>query len=274
MAKYRVVLKGLKDKSEAGRQAFLDRFGKAYNMTPEKAQERIKKSGGALYHFADEAGAEKARKFLESIGAVAVVEADEPAAAKPSAPPPIQAPPPIEGPPSIDDSGRGQAAFGGVRACPKCGYQVPVKEDECPSCHVFISKYEQMQARKAQAAAAQAAAVPAVAASPGGTMYAGPAPQPRPGTLYQGPMPQAAAIGPSSAKVTCPDAKTALIAAIVGLFCFGFALGAYAVVKGISALDQIKRNPEYSGTVMAYIGIFLGILDFIGWVAGLILRFQ
>lgn len=247
MPKYKVVFKGLVDKTDIGKQAFLDKFAGAYKISPEEAKDRITRSKGILYQYDDPGAADKAKKFLASIGAEAVIEENQ-------EPPP--APPIEDSVASFVGADSKPAAVGGVRACPKCGYQVPIKQDECPSCHVFISKYEQMLARKAQSLAPMSA-TPAA----GGTMYPGPVAQGNTG------------VSPYVGKITCPEAKQALIYGIVGMFCFGFVLGILAVVKGIGAISSINENPQYSGKIMAIFGIILGVVDFIGWIAAMVTRF-
>ncbi|HUT54937.1 MAG TPA: DUF4190 domain-containing protein [bacterium] len=291
MSKYKVVLKGLAEQTAAGKQAFLTKFGAAYKMTPEQAQDRIRRTAGVLYHFPNEDGAEKARLFLASIGGVAEVKVEETAAA--AAPPlaasvPLAVPAPVSGPPSIDETDtQAQEPYGDVKRCPKCGFEVPVNEDQCPSCRIYISKYEQMRARKARVAATAGGAgtadagyggppaieegVAATGLVPGGTMYgADMYGTPGPGTLYEGPTPQPAApLSPYAGKGACPEATNALIAGVVGLFVplFGFLLGLYALVRGVEALGEIRENQQYTGKGMAIAGIVLGIIDVIGWIA-------
>ena len=58
-----------------------------------------------------------------------------------------------------------------------------------------------------------------------------------------------------------PDAKTALILSLVGLFCFGFILGPIAILKARSALQMIRMNPGMRGEGLAIAGMVIGIVD-------------
>jgi hypothetical protein len=310
MPKYRVMLKGLTDGSPEGRKSFLAKFAQGFKVSEAEALERVRRPGGLITAYDDEAVANKARDFLIRIGGKAEVEMEAPPAGPPeigdensgpavSFQPAVTAAPaaarPRLGPPEIDfdspgaDSGPSggalemesaadsmaslsaaakaeahapvpsRAAAGGVRPCPKCGYPVAEALDECPSCHVFISKFMKAQERKTQAAA------PPEPVSPAGT---------RPG------VPSAYAYslsGPAPApmeKETVPEAKTALILGIVGLFCFGFILGVFAIVNGFKAAKIIGQNPDkLAGSAMAIAGIILGFIDIIGWVAMMVSRY-
>jgi len=145
MAQYSVILKGIADESQEGRGAFYEKFGRSYGMSADQARDWIERRAGRIYAFDDQAAAVKARDFLLQLGATAeVVE---------------------EGVAEILDLGPGPAAPATApateasgRPCPKCGALVPAGRDDCPSCQVFISKYEQMMARKAAASATGAAA--------------------------------------------------------------------------------------------------------------------
>ncbi len=48
---------------------------------------------------------------------------------------------------SIPDAASGKTTD--TRPCPKCGHSVPAKQDECPNCQVYISKYEIMMQKRA-----------------------------------------------------------------------------------------------------------------------------
>jgi len=70
------------------------------------------------------------------------------------------------------------------------------------------------------------------------------------------------------------EAKDALIYSLVGLFCFGFILGPIAIAKGSKALNIIRDDPGYTGKGKATAGIVIGIIDIVGWLLGLIIRFS
>jgi hypothetical protein len=141
MAEYRVILKGIADESQEGRGAFYQRFGNSYGMSPDQARDWIERHGGRIYVFNDQAAAIKARDFLLGLGAIAEV-------VEQGAQVPEQVPAPAAPGPEAPASGR---------SCPKCGAWVPAGRDDCPTCQVFISKYEQMMARRAAATATGAA---------------------------------------------------------------------------------------------------------------------
>lgn len=138
MAKYKVILKGLADDTEPGWKTFRERFADAYRMELGEAKKHLEGKKGVIYNYDDPGQAESGKKFLEGLGAIAHIDVEQEVA-----PPDPGAAPPLEG---TSDS----------RACPKCGYPVPASQDECPGCHIFISKYEQMMARRQEAAAAAA----------------------------------------------------------------------------------------------------------------------
>ena len=73
MPKYKVVLKGVADSTEAGTRAFLERFGGSYNMSPDEARDWISRAERIIYRFDDLESAERARTWLETIGGVAEV---------------------------------------------------------------------------------------------------------------------------------------------------------------------------------------------------------
>jgi len=70
------------------------------------------------------------------------------------------------------------------------------------------------------------------------------------------------------------EANDALIYSIIGLFCFGFILGPIAIAKGSKALKIIREDPGYTGNGKATAGIVIGIIDIVGWLLGLIIRFS
>ncbi len=70
------------------------------------------------------------------------------------------------------------------------------------------------------------------------------------------------------------EANEALIMSIIGLFCFGIILGPIAISKGTKALNIIKGDPGYTGKGKATAGIVIGIIDLVGWLLGIIIRFS
>ncbi len=86
MSKFKVVLKDY-DPS-MGEQGFAEKFGATYNKSVQQVRDFIKKSNNVIYKFDDRESADKAKRFLESLGAVAEVVEEQPAAAPP--PPPSQ----------------------------------------------------------------------------------------------------------------------------------------------------------------------------------------
>jgi hypothetical protein len=72
--------------------------------------------------------------------------------------------------------------------------------------------------------------------------------------------------------VTCPEAKHALIYAIVGLLCCGFIFGPIAIVKARSAKAIIAMNPGMKGEGMATAAMVIGIIDIVFAVLGILIR--
>ncbi len=73
----------------------------------------------------------------------------------------------------------------------------------------------------------------------------------------------------------CVEARDALILAILGLFCFGFILQPWALVKAQKARARMAANRSLTGgglataaTIIAIIGLGLMVLGFIAIVAG------
>jgi len=56
----------------------------------------------------------------------------------------------------------------------------------------------------------------------------------------------------------CPEAKTALVFAITGLFCFGILLGPLALRMGQRARQSLVENPEMTGIEMADKAMVIG----------------
>jgi len=70
------------------------------------------------------------------------------------------------------------------------------------------------------------------------------------------------------------DSRNALIMSIFGLVCFGFVLGYFALRKANSALDTITLyQVAHERRGIAMTAKVLAIVDIVGWIAGLILRF-
>jgi hypothetical protein len=76
------------------------------------------------------------------------------------------------------------------------------------------------------------------------------------------------------AAVVASEAKTALILAIVGVFCFGFIFGFLAYRKANEALETIDiYDVAHDKRGMATAAKILGIIDIVLWAIGLVLRF-
>jgi len=67
----------------------------------------------------------------------------------------------------------------------------------------------------------------------------------------------------------CEDAKSALIFAYVGLFCFGIALGPIAIVKAIGARKQMREDPSLLGWGRATAAIVIGSMVFLLWIVSI-----
>lgn len=77
----------------------------------------------------------------------------------------------------------------------------------------------------------------------------------------------------SKAKEAASDAKTALILAIVGLFCFGFIFGIIAYKKAANAIEIIDIYEVAKESRGLAVGAkILGIFDIVGWVIALLAR--
>ena len=64
-----------------------------------------------------------------------------------------------------------------------------------------------------------------------------------------------------------PDAKKALIFAVLSPFCFGIALGPAAIAKGLKAKAEINADPRLTGSGQANAAIFLGTIGLLLWIA-------
>jgi hypothetical protein len=69
-------------------------------------------------------------------------------------------------------------------------------------------------------------------------------------------------------------ATTSLVLGIVGLLCFGFILGIIAIVYANQAMSAMKRSGNEEGKGMAIAGMVLGVVDIIGHLGILALRFS
>ena len=75
-----------------------------------------------------------------------------------------------------------------------------------------------------------------------------------------------------SKKVPCKEASEALKYAIIGFFCFGVILGPIAISKAREAKKRFKEDPNLTGEGKATAAIIIGIIDFVFWVIGIIIR--
>ena len=76
------------------------------------------------------------------------------------------------------------------------------------------------------------------------------------------------------AAIVASDAKTALILSIIGLFCAGFLFGFLAFRKANGALEIIQiYDVAHDQKGLATTAKILSIVDIVGWVVMLILRF-
>jgi len=63
---------------------------------------------------------------------------------------------------------------------------------------------------------------------------------------------------------TSGKATASLVLGIVSLFCLGVITGILAVVFGVIAQNEIRRNPSLTGSGLATAGIIIGIIGFVG----------
>ena len=78
---------------------------------------------------------------------------------------------------------------------------------------------------------------------------------------------------PGYGQQTCPQAKEALITAIISLFCCAIILGPWALVKANEAKKKIDANPYLTGRGMATAAQVIAVVGLILWGLGLLLRF-
>lgn len=102
MPKYNVIFKGVAADSADAMSGLIARFSEAYKMTLQEAEERINRPGGVLFTFDDPGEVDKAKKFMEGLGAVVEVREETLPETPPPLPPqgamPPQAVPPGVGP--------------------------------------------------------------------------------------------------------------------------------------------------------------------------------
>jgi hypothetical protein len=299
MAKYRVILMGIADSREEGVRAFMGKFAAAYKMTPEQAETWIQKTKSVIYTCDDLTAAEKGKDYLTRLGGIAAIKE---AADQPPSPPPdlLNSKPgltPVEGPcsdvPDFDDgpadseeplelaNSSPQVGSSYINAnpekqmhsrpCPKCFRPVSMDQDQCPYCQVYISKYEQMLARRADGLV-QAPAREIATASDGDPGLYNPAVMNRGVSRYD-------AVGAAVADgtiVKCSEASMSLLFSLVGLSCLGM-LGPVAVYYGFKALGMINRDPRFTGKGQALAGTIIGILEtivFLTMIAGFFIGAQ
>jgi hypothetical protein len=68
------------------------------------------------------------------------------------------------------------------------------------------------------------------------------------------------------------QARKALIAACVGLLCFGFILGVLAIKWGRDARTSLIAAGVAEGRGLATAAIILGTIDIVFWVIGIAIR--
>ncbi|MFH0925297.1 MAG: RDD family protein [bacterium] len=178
MVNYYVVLKGLVDNTNIGKLNFIEKFAAAYKLDLDKAKLFLKNKKGIIYTCEDKSTAEKGKAFLEKIGGVVeiITKNDESVSPKTKNKPiqtntkkeieksesvnePIAAKKDItedhillkennnSSSPLITDNNEPRTTNQEpktTRFCPSCGYSVPAEVDDCPNCHIIISKYENM----------------------------------------------------------------------------------------------------------------------------------
>ena len=160
MAKYKVIILGTYPDTNEGMESLVARFAKAYKMDVDQARSIFTGRGGIIYDTDDKDQAIQGLEYLKSLGAV--VEMEEEGVVKTEKPVSDKTPQMI-GP--ADDTIPAASAVSGksksdemqndekdakprVKFCPKCGAKVSIDVDECPSCQIFISKYEKMMEQR------------------------------------------------------------------------------------------------------------------------------
>ena len=78
-----------------------------------------------------------------------------------------------------------------------------------------------------------------------------------------------------SGRKLAPGAMSSVILGIVGLFLCGPVLGFAAISEATAARKLIEQRPHrYSGAGLAAAGLAIGVLDFVGWILGMLLVFS
>ncbi len=88
----------------------------------------------------------------------------------------------------------------------------------------------------------------------------------------QGRMPTAAEAVQEARTMPNKLAKDALIAAIVGIFCFGIILEPYAIYKAAQAKKAIAADPRLGGQGMSTAAMTIGVIGLILWFIGIVAR--
>ncbi len=63
----------------------------------------------------------------------------------------------------------------------------------------------------------------------------------------------------------CKEAASAMTYGIIGLFCLGFILGPFAIMKAMEAKRKIRLNPALTGSEKANRAVAFGIAGIILW---------
>ena len=71
---------------------------------------------------------------------------------------------------------------------------------------------------------------------------------------------------------TCSEARDALIASILGLFCLGIILEPFALIKANKAKKMIAADPTLSGSGMATAATIIGIIGLALWIIGILIK--
>jgi len=74
------------------------------------------------------------------------------------------------------------------------------------------------------------------------------------------------------ATIPCPEAKSALIYAIVGLFCCGIILEPIAISKALKAKKMMDENPRLTGSGQATAALIIGIIGLVLWLLSVGIR--
>lgn len=77
---------------------------------------------------------------------------------------------------------------------------------------------------------------------------------------------------PGAGTRTCKEAKEALAAAIIGLFCCGIILEPFALIKANSAKKMIEADPTLTGGGMATAAQVIAIIGLVLWVIAMLVK--